>query len=166
MRFRPCLWFAAFIAAALIPNLAAAAGTEGACPVTAPPDQPFVPPAPYSPDPGEGAFWYGTNTLWTRLPVDGVWRGLPNRDNEGFFNKLFLWKQGFDGLKEPEPDIILSLKRLDAEKPLVSSRGGTNAHFDNSWTMLTGVLFPTEGCWEITIHHDGNELTFVLSIQP
>ena len=38
---------------------------------------------------------------------DGVWRGLPRRDNGGYFNKLFLWEQGYNGRSEPQPDILL-----------------------------------------------------------
>ena len=106
-----------------------------------------------------------TGSLWTQLPNEGVWRGLPRRDNGGYFNKLFLWQQGYNGRSEPEPDIIVVLRRLDVTAPLVSQRGGTNAFFDNTWAMLTGVLFPTQGCWEVTTYHDGQTLTFVLSIQ-
>jgi hypothetical protein len=76
-----------------------------------------------------------------------------------------LWKAGFDGLKDSKPDITVVLKRLDADTPTLKSRGGTSAHFDSTWAMLTGVLFPTEGCWEITASNDGHSLTFVLLIQ-
>jgi hypothetical protein len=34
--------------------------------------------------------------------------------------------------------------------PLVSRRYGRNAFFDNTSVMLTGVNFPTEGCWKVT----------------
>jgi hypothetical protein len=148
--------------AALVPDLT----VEAACPVTIPSNPPFVPPAPYQPNAAKGRFWYGTNALWAQLPIDGVWRGLPRRESGRYFNKLFLWEPGYDGRTEPQPDIVVVLKRLDTTMPLVSARGGTNAYFDSSWAMLTGVLFPTEGCWEITSSHAGHTLTFVLSIQP
>jgi hypothetical protein len=170
MRLRLFLWLPVFTLAALVTDLAAAADREYTCPVTNPPNPSFVPPAPYRPNAGARGFWYGNNALWTQLPVEGVWRGLP-RDNEGYFNKLFLWQQGFDWRKEPKPDIIVILRRLDVQVPLVSSRGGTVALsgtsgiYDTS-AMLTGVLFPTEGCWEVTGYHEGHVLTFVLSIEP
>lgn len=151
----------AFTLAAIIPTLAAA---EDACPVTTPPNVPFVPPVPYRANPLPGLFWYGTKDLWTQLPVEGVWR-LDHRNNLGYVNKLFLWQQGYYWRDEPKPDIIVVLRRLDAKRPLVSSRGGTNAFFDDTWAMLTGVVFPTEGCWEVTSAHAGHMLTFVLSIQ-
>jgi hypothetical protein len=45
-----------------------------ACPVTKPPDQPFVPPAPYWTNHGPDRFWYGTESLWTLLAVQGTWK--------------------------------------------------------------------------------------------
>lgn len=154
---------AALLLAAVLPNLAAA---EFSCPVTIPPDPPFVAPAPYPPNASPGRFWHGTNDLWTELPADGVERALPYNKDEGYSNKLPLWKQGYDGTKEPQPDIIVVVKRLDRTAPLVSSRGGTNAFADGNWTMLTGVTYPAAGCWEVTAAHAGHTLRFVLSIQP
>jgi hypothetical protein len=160
MRCRRFLWLSAF---ALVANLAAA---DFACPVTAKPDPVFVPPAPYEPNTDPGYFWYGTNELWTDLPDDGIWHGLPYAKDEGFGNKLFLWQQGYDGLREPQPDIIVVLRRLDGKAPLAHMRGGTNALFPGANAMLIGVTFPTLGCWEVTSYYAGHTLTFVLSIRP
>jgi hypothetical protein len=163
MRLHRAFLTPAFVLALLVPKLAPAGDT---CPVTVPPSPPFVPPAPYQPNAAQGGFWYGTNDLWTQLPVQGVWRGLPRDEKGGYSNKLFLWQQGYDGKKEPQPDIVVVIRRLDSSAPPVASRGGTNAFFSDTWEMLTGVMFPTDGCWEITSHHDGHILTFVLSIPP
>jgi hypothetical protein len=114
----------------------------------------------------QGAFWFGTNELWTALPVDGVWEGLPFTENEGYGNKLFLWQVGYDpqtGFEEP--DIIVVTRRLDATAPLWSKRGGTFALFPGAPAMLIGVNFPSVGCWEVNAWHAGHTLTFVLSIQ-
>jgi hypothetical protein len=156
-----CTLLALLVLAALVPNLRA----EDDCPVTTAPNPPFVPPVPYRPNAPDGSFWYGTNALWTSLPVEGAW-SFNRRDGEGYSNKLFLWTEGYDGSKEPSPDITVLVKRLDGDIPRIESRGGTNAYFDHSWAMLTGVHFPTEGCWKITVFHHRNELSFVLSIQP
>lgn len=168
MQLRLFLWLPALTLVALVPNLAAAADNEHACPVTTPTNPAFVAPAPYQPNAAERQFWFGTNALWTQLPVEGVWRGLPPRDSKGYFNKLFLWSEGFDWRKEQQPDIFVVLRRLDVQTPLVISRGGTTAlfRFNNTASMLTGILFPTEGCWELNSYHDGHTLTFVVSIQP
>ena len=50
-------------------------GRSETCPVTKPATQPFVPPAPYDAKPGPGSFWFGTDSLWTALPKDGLWIG-------------------------------------------------------------------------------------------
>ena len=162
MRVRRFLFVLALLLAALVPNQARG---EDACPVTTPSNPSFVPPAPYPTNAPPAAFWYGTNALWALLPVEGVWR-LDRQDNGGYFNKLFLWQQGYDWRKEPHPDITVVIRRLDGDTPPITKRGGTDAFVDNSWVMLTGILFPTEGCWEITSSHDGHRLTFVLLVQP
>jgi len=48
------------------------------CLVTNAADRPFIPPAPYRAKPSPGQFWYGTDKLWTALPVTGTWSGLPH----------------------------------------------------------------------------------------
>jgi hypothetical protein len=163
MRIRRLPWLSLFLLVALAPNLPAA---DYNCPVTTPQNPPFVPPAPYEPNASEGRFWYGTNALWTQLPADGVERALPYDKDEGYSNKLPLWEQGNNGTKEPRPDIIVVVKRLDAKASLVSSRGGSNVFADGAWTLLTGVTYATTGCFEVTAAHDGHMLTFILSIQP
>jgi hypothetical protein len=47
------------------------------CPVTKPWIQVYVPPPPYSPETDPSLFWYRANELWTSLPVNGTWEGLP-----------------------------------------------------------------------------------------
>jgi hypothetical protein len=163
MQIRRFLWLPVLFFAALATNLAAADYT---CPVTTPPNPPFVPPVPYAANAGEGGFWYGTNDLWTGLRANGMERGLPYTKDEGYSNKLFLFEQGYDRTKQPQPDIIVVVKRLDINMPRTSSRGGTSAFFEGTWAMLTGVTYPTAGCWEVTSYHAGHTLTFVVSVQP
>lgn len=143
MQVRGCVLLCALTLPIVIPN-AAAADSGFTCPVTVPPDPAFVPPAPFPASLHAGTFWYGTRELWTLLPTNGVWN--MDRTDRGYVNKLFLWKEGYNGLKDLKPDIIVVLSRLDAQLPLVASRGGTNAFFADSWHMLVGVGFPTEGC--------------------
>lgn len=162
MRVRNFLLIAATALATLVPSLIA----DDACPVTIPLVPRFIPPIPYPANPANGAFWFGTDDLWVELPAEGVWRGLPRGENGGYSNKLFLWQQGYDWRKEPQPDIIVVLRNLQAaDAPLAVSRGGTNVA-SRPPRMLTGISFPTAGCWEVTAHHDGHLLTFVLSIEP
>jgi hypothetical protein len=139
---------------------------QKSCPVTKPFDPPFIPPAPYVANADPGMFWHGDKDLWTLLPVNGMWHALPYRENEGYFNKLFLWKPGFDGRKEEQPDITVVVRPLDGHAPPVTSRYGTNAFIDPRWAMLTGLTFPAAGCWEVTASNGGHKLTFVVSVQP
>jgi hypothetical protein len=64
------------------------------CPVTAPPNPPFVAPAPHQPIPDAPDFWYGTEDFWTILRA-GAWRALPHNAH-GYRQKLFFWSQGYD----------------------------------------------------------------------
>lgn len=166
MRLFMMVGFCVLIFLAAVPKATVSAEDTNACPVTTAPNPPFVPPVPYRATSGPNSFWYGTNGLWTQLGNLGVWSSLP-RQGEGYFNKLFLWQEGYDWHKEREPDIIVILRRLDAKNvPVVLSRGGTNAIIGGVSVLLTGVTFPTEGCWEITSYHAGRTLTFVVSVQP
>src|SRR5215469_6392919 len=73
------------------------------CPVTKPPDKPFVPPSPYPRDNSKNDFWFGTNQLWTILPADGTWNHLGHYtpDDPTFLMKMFWWHEGYDYRKEP-----------------------------------------------------------------
>jgi hypothetical protein len=150
------LFFFLTFSALTFPAMAAEA--KDGCPVTAQPNPPFVPPAPYWPTAPQGKFWYGSNALWTWLRVESTWP----KGGE----KLFLWQQGFEVRAEPKPDILVIARRLDIEVPLVISRGGTNAIIRDVAGMLTGVAIPTAGCWEINAHHAGHDLSFVVSVLP
>jgi hypothetical protein len=137
------------------------------CPITVPENPPFTAPKPYSPNsPFDSNFWYGSNSLWTNLPRDGIWYALPN-NREGYTQKVFWWREGYIWNEEPEPDLTVSGERLDAvAPPLIVSRA-TNAYAgDIGSAMLVGVDFPTLGCWKITGHYHGTELSFVVWVAP
>lgn len=139
-----------------------------ACPVTKPPAQPFVPAPPYWTNNGPDQFWYGTESLWTLLGVDGVWHMHSNvSENKGFYTtKLTYWQRGFDWRKEPEPALTVNAKRLDREAPIVAA-DPANAVFvtTDKPAMMTGIDIPI-GCWEITARHSGHSLSFVVSVEP
>ena len=148
--------------AVVVPNTAPAN-----CPITRPPNPPFVPPPFYPARAPYGEFWYGTEALWTALHPDGTWRRLPLNPG-GYTQKVFLWKVGYNGYAEPQPEITVTGKRLDAPTPLYTDHGGTNAYHPDfgGWAMLTGVEIPSLGCWELTFRHAGHQLTFVVWIAP
>lgn len=127
----------------------------------------FKAPEPYSPDsPWDGMFWYGTQHFWTALPTNGVWAGLPESP-EGYPQKIFWWSDLFVLKDELEPALEVTGRRLDADAPPLNTAGATNAYAaDIGDAMLTGVDFPTLGCWEITGHYKKSGLTFVVWVAP
>jgi hypothetical protein len=138
-----------------------------ACPVTKAPDPPFVPPLPYSPSaPFAGEFWHGTEALWTLLPADGTWPGLPHNP-DGYTQKVFWWRKGYSWTAEPEPQLTVMGRRLDAPALPLHASKATNAFAqDIQSAMLVGVDLPTLGCWEITGHYAGHDLSFVVRVVP
>jgi len=159
-----CLLFASRTSFAQPASTETSNDASNGCPVTTR-DQtiPFVPPKPYSQEAPNSSFWFGTEKLWTTLPIDGAWRGLghytPN--DPTFRQKLFLWRQGYDWHTEPRPNVKVTGRRLDAEAdPLFVDRP-TNVSTEPGG-MLVGINFPTVGCWEITGRYGDDALTFVL----
>jgi hypothetical protein len=136
------------------------------CPVTTNATS-FEAPAPYSPDalwPSE--FWYGSEHLWTSLPANGVWAGLP-KNPEGYTQKIFWWSSLFSLKDELEPALMVFGERLDAEAPPLNVSKATNAFSkDIGDAMLVGVDFPTLGCWKITGQYKKTVLDFVVWVAP
>jgi hypothetical protein len=133
------------------------------CPVTLPADSPYTPLPPYpSTPPHTRYFWYGSDSLWLMLPVDGKWKQL------AYGEKLFWWREGFDGSVEQQPELVVSARRLDgAAAPVATRPRATNAyHPDFHWAILTGLHLPSYGCWEITGSYHGSELSFTIWAAP
>lgn len=138
-----------------------------ACPVTKPPAQPFVPPPPYWTDHGPDRFWYGSESLWTLLNVSGTGTWRTGR-GKVLTAKLVYWRRGFDWRKEPEPELVVTAKRLDREAPSVATEQA-NAVFVTGRqpaAMMTGIDIPSAGCWELTAQYRDQKLSFVVSVQP
>ncbi|MFZ0421072.1 MAG: hypothetical protein WAM04_23430 [Candidatus Sulfotelmatobacter sp.] len=159
-----CLLFASRTSFAQPASTETSKDEPDGCPVTMQHQaNPFVPPKPYSQQAPNGSFWFGTEKLWTALPIDGAWRGLGHytANDPTFRQKLFLWRQGYDWHREPRPNLKVIGKRLDAETdPLFVDRP-TNVSSDPGG-MLVGINFPTVGCWEITGRYGDDTLTFVI----
>jgi hypothetical protein len=140
------------------------------CPVTKPPLMAFSPPSPYPAELPANSFWFGTENLWTILPMDGTWKGLPHYlpTDSAFRNKLFWWHEGYDWRTESVPNLEVTGRRLDAPaSPLTMDE-----HANNGWTndsqhpfMVVGIFIPTPGCWQITGDYKSNRLTFVVFVR-
>jgi hypothetical protein len=99
-----------------------------------------------------------------------VWRGLGhyNPDTEGYRQKVFWWREGYDINTEPEPKLVVTGRLLDGnESSSFAFSDATNAYNpDIGSAMLTGIDIPNYGCWEITGHYKGQSLSFVVSVEP
>ena len=137
------------------------------CPVTTSESASFKAPEPFSPDaPWLGMFWYGSEHLWTALQNDGVWARLPENP-DGYTQKIMWWSSLYSLKDEPEPALVVSGRRLDEKSEPLTFYGATNAMADDiGEAMLTGVDFPSLGCWEITGRYKKSELTFVVWLAP
>lgn len=139
------------------------------CPVTRPPSPPFVPPSPYPAEPDPYSFWYGTGKLWTALPLDGTWQGLPHYtpDAPEYRQKTFWWRQGYHWLSEPNPRLVIRGRRLDSPAVFVTTcvSNGFREQDLRSF-MVAGIDIPTLGCWEITGQYGDDKLSYVIWVAP
>jgi hypothetical protein len=136
------------------------------CPVTRNLDQTFVPPAPYpSVAPSANWVWLGAKELWVMSPADGIWRGITRSSPNGPItsNKQFWMSEGYSGTREPQPELIVSGRRLDGDAPPIAVGPATNArHSDfGGWAMLVGPGIPV-GCWELTGQYRNRSVSFVV----
>lgn len=145
-----------------MPVDADAPGEGASCPVTQPPRPSFIPPARYPAAPPSlyrGAFWYGTLALWTMLGPDGTWEGLPHGDGT-YSQKVFWWRQAKD---QSEPQLTVTGTRIDgAAPPLVTSVASYGSRDDIGSFIVVGIGIPALGCWRITGHAAGTDLSFVV----
>jgi hypothetical protein len=136
------------------------------CPVTKASAAPFVPPLPYANAPLGDESWFGSPQLWTVLPRSGVWKGLPHYtpSDPTFRQKSPWWREGYRG-QASEPSLTVTGERLDAAAPPLRSD-----HASIVWEedkpdqpfMMTGLNFPTVGCWRVTGHSAGHDLSYVV----
>jgi hypothetical protein len=132
-------------------NSAAAADT---CSVTAP-NGTRVPWASMSRTP----FDHGNSAISTTLWPDGTVVVRPNGPGEvlsdGSLRMKFLW------FKRPGA-MTIDGRRLDAGAPPL--RANVSHHFDREDFQPSSLIFPTEGCWEVTSRVGDASLTFVTRV--
>lgn len=130
---------------------------EGSCPAT-------VPRTP--PPPGLGGTLHGNDSVWTRLPEDGILTARPqDLGQDGSIWTKWFWYAGVHG------SFSLSGRRIDATSPpLVVHR--INQGSQTGWsgaTWATPMTFPAAGCWRLTARVAtatfAVSLSFVLKVQ-
>ncbi|MBZ5580056.1 MAG: hypothetical protein LAP40_26145 [Acidobacteriia bacterium] len=139
-------------------------GPAASCPVTRAPQPAFVPAVPNR----GGAVWgngffYGDENLFTE--IQSVWTGLPHWET-GYRQKIVWWIRGYDWKAQPSPDLRIEGRRLDAPAPPLIVTGANGSYTpDMGSFVMSGVNFPTEGCWEVTGRSKTAALTFVVCVE-
>jgi hypothetical protein len=85
----------------------------------------------------------------------------------GYTQKLLWWRAGFFWRDTPEPSLWVSGRRLDGPSlPLhVSPATGVFADEVQS-AIMVGADFPALGCWQVTGHLAGQDLSVVVWLAP
>lgn len=134
------------------------------CPVTKASDPPFIPPIPFE---TEGTAWIGSAKLWTFVPANGVWSGLPHYTPEDsrYRQKVFWWSEDFDWRVENPAEFTTTGRRLDGPSEPLTSDPHANAGWTNDANhpfIVDGIFIPTPGCWKITGRYKDAELSYVV----
>lgn len=102
---------------------------------------------------------HGNGKIWTVLWPDGLiefGEGRPGSiGDDGVLAMKFPWWRG-EGVRGR---LRISGRRLDGEAP--PAFGEVPDGYGDSGFQASSILFPTEGCWEITGSVGDIELTFV-----
>jgi hypothetical protein len=135
------------------------------CPVTRPNDVPYPefgevePPSARDPDPEGG---YGNDALWTNLWMWGEGEvPVPSSHvlPDGSFGEMkWAWYRYVPGT------LTIDGRRLDAPAPPL--RASVPEGYGSTGFQVSGIIFPTEGCWEITGRVGDASLTFVTLVIP
>lgn len=130
------------------------------CPVTEPvlllpPDDPAVNGAP-----AEG--YYYTNENGSILAAGWWWEG---RESGEGTNQLTADENGIKTgwFRPPGEDLVITGSRIDGEAPPLGS--SVPCCYPTRF-QATGLMFPTEGCWEVTARAQGESLTFIVWVDP
>jgi len=138
-------------------------GQQAACPVTQPPTPAFVPPPPFSAADRYLGFFLGSEHLWT-IVWDHPVRGVPT--DEGA--QRVKWPGFATGLTPDEktsPSIQITGKRIDDSAQVLTVEGPNYSMLpDGRYFFASALIFPSNGCWEITAKRKSFELKFVVQV--
>lgn len=146
------------IAVLLSQTLFSSAGLASSCLVTLPPSPAFIPPEPYIARPDGESFWFGSQRLWIRLPIE-----LTAQQGQ----KLFVWSQDYkEPRQEPKPALVVTGRRLDGEsQPFVAQEATNVSHIAGGPAMLIGITVPEIGCWELTAFYHHATVSFIVFVE-
>jgi hypothetical protein len=133
------------------------------CKVTLPSTPTDNPPFPMPGDSGfERTGRFGTDRLWTVLPMNGIWRGLtPKAFGEYAYSNKLPWGGAFS-YKDKNGPLMVTGRRLDGPAPSFSEMEPISGVHG----MMGGINIPVFGCWEITGRYNDEELSFTVWVAP
>lgn len=99
---------------------------------------------------------HGNGKLWVLLEPEGKLVVKPNDDGSLTWGKL-LWWRGVRGR------LAIEGKRKDA--PAGAAKAYVSPYYGETGLQITGIVFPSEGCWEVTGKAGDAELTFVVEVR-
>ncbi len=104
--------------------------------------------------------WHGSGALAAILPKNGHWP--TTTPGHSIAVKLFWWRDGF--APGEESNLVVEIERLDNGPNGAKVLSPTNAKADSlgGWTMLTGIDFPSPGCWQVTGTYKSDQLKFIV----
>ena len=122
----------------------------------------FVPPIGNI-SPGGSDFFFGTSKLWVIVHP----HQHPPLVAKGYRQKIAWWSEGFEYRPGVHPALEITGKRLDGSAPPLLTDDDINGSYrdDMGSFIMSGVSFPTRGCWEITGKLQGTELKWVVSVE-
>lgn len=122
------------------------------CPVTRP--NHVIPPG-LGQNPGhDRAAYYGNGRLWTVLwPRGVVVAGADDVQRDGSISMKFPWWRQVHG------DLKITGRRLDA--PAAGLRADIPSGYGPTGFQASGIIFATEGCWQVTASAGNAQLRFV-----
>lgn len=111
-------------------------------------------------NPAKNSHLYGNGKLWTTLHPNGTVEFRPGGpgsiDSDGSLSMKFPWWRGVRG------KLTIEGRRLDASAPPL--RAHIPEGYGDTGFQSTALIFPTEGCWEVTGKVGETSLTFVTRV--
>lgn len=116
-----------------------------------------------SPDPGPNAFGYqisnDSRTLW----MGGLWEDGVIPAEEPYLRPDGAVGMKFGWWREVSGKLTITGRQLDGAAPPL--RAEVPDGYGDRGFQASGVIFPTEGCWEVIGELAGNTLTFVTLVR-
>lgn len=129
---------------------ATASSMSPTCPLT-------IPNGSQPPNSTRDSGWHGNGALWVDLWPYSVVFITPNQvTSDGSLSMKFSWVRG----PKTIGPLTIEGRRLDAPAPPLQSESSSLGYGDKGF-LPTSIIFPIEGCWEVTGKAGGASLTFV-----